>query len=82
MISGDNLKKRIDKIFKTDYYGFNRKKINALKELCVIWMFQRAGGRCEPVRKNEGSLTPEQSSRTFSKELRKPRYHGSRYVGI
>ena len=58
------MKKCVDKHEKTNYYGYNRIKINAMKELCVIWMFQRAGGGCEPVRKNECSLTPEQSSRT------------------
>ncbi len=24
-----------------------------MKELCVVWKFQRAGGCCEPVPKNE-----------------------------
>ena len=42
-----------------------------MKELCIAGMFQRVGGWCEPIRKCGSSLTPEQSSRTNSKELRK-----------
>lgn len=50
--------------------------LNAMTELCVIRQFQRVGGRCEPILKNNFSLAPEQSSGTVLRYADEVRSYG------